>query len=854
MLYEKAVPMVLERERSTLAPLTMLGIAVAYYAAQGLSANMRVGAPDPLWLPSGVGLALMLLHGRRIWPSLLFPAFVFALLPSPWGLGMSPLSGLAAASVALGEALLATTLIKRVGFDAGLDRLRDTWALLLYGMLLAPLAAGLVGSGILLAGGLIDMSAFAASIWSWFAGDALGVVCVTPLILTFSRFGFTRRPGEASHFEGLAVVTVFAAVAAFIFFVGKVPISGSFPYPVYPFVVWAALRMGQRGVSVMAAILGVIAVTASLLGLGPFAGDTFVEMGRVQTFVIIFAGTGFVLAAVVVERASAAAEGTWLSDVMERSLNEIYMFDAGTLSFIHANRGALENTGYSLERLQTMTPVDIKPEIDETTFRHMLAPLLDASVPQVHFQTMHLRHDGTTYPVEVWLRLVERAGRPIFLALINDITTRLEAENALRESDARYRLLADNMADVLWVLDPVSGRFKYVSPSVVRLRGYTAEETLGQRFDEGMAPEHAETISRSLPERIEGFLAGDPDAVTQRHEVLQHCKDGRGVWVEIVTTLVTTPAGAIEVLGVSRDIGARKDAEARLSEYRGHLECLVDERTEELQQTNEELAAVNEELEASNEELQVLYDESAHSREELARLNRALEMASGAKSDFLANMSHELRTPLNSIIGFTDILLQGLAGELAPEQRKQISMVNESGKHLLSLINDVLDLSKIEAGRVEPSVEPFDLCEEVTRLVDTLRPQAQNKGLALRVSVPETCVFESDCRMVRQIVLNLLSNAVKFTDTGTVSIAVRRLDRRIEVDVRDTGPGIAPDDRRRIFDSFTQASADGGRRPDGTGLGLAISNRLAKLLGGKISVVSTVGDGSTFTLVLPVRS
>lgn len=847
--------MVIERDRPTLAPLTMLAIAVAYYAAQALSANIHAGTPDPLWLPSGVGLALMLLLGRRIWPALLASAVVFALIPSPWGLGLAPLFGLAAASVALAEALLAVTLIKRVDFDTSLDRLRDAWALILYGALLAPLAAGLVGSAILLAGGAIDPSGFVASTWGWFAGDALGVICITPLILTFDHHGFARRPDEASYIEGFAVVMGFSALAAFIFFVGKVPISGNFPYPVYPFVVWAALRMGQRGVSAMTFALGAIAVTASLLGLGPFSGsNALVEMGRVQTFVIIFASTGLVLAAVVAERAFAASEGTWLSDVMERSLNEIYMFDAGTLMFIHANRGALDNTGYPLEELQAMTPVDIKPEFDGTTFRETIAPLLDGSTPQIHFETIHRRRDQSTYPVEVWLQLVEREGRPVFLALINDISARLETERALKESEARYRLLADNMADVLWILDPLEGRFKYVSPSVMRLRGYTAEEVIDLPFDQGMAPEHAEMIARSLPERIKGFLAGDPDTVTQRHEVVQYCKDGHPVWVEIVTTFVRTPSGNVEVLGVSRDVSARKDAEAKLDVYRGHLERLVDERTEELQQTNEELAAVNEELEASNEELQVLYNESAQSREELARLNRALESASSAKSDFLANMSHELRTPLNSIIGFTGILLQGLAGELAPEQHKQIAMVNESGRHLLSLINDVLDLSKIEAGRVEPQMQPFDLCEEIAHLIDSLRPQAEDKGLRLEVDVPETCMLTSDCRMIRQIVLNLLSNAVKFTDSGTVSVLVRTTHRHIRVDVKDTGPGIAPDDRLRIFDSFTQASADGTRRPEGTGLGLAISNRLAKLLGGTISVTSTVGEGSTFTLMLPVRS
>lgn len=237
---------------------------------------------------------------------------------------------------------------------------------------------------------------------------------------------------------------------------------------------------------------------------------------------------------------------------------------------------------------------------------------------------------------------------------------------------------------------------------------------------------------------------------------------------------------------------------------------------------------------------------------ELDTARQRAEEADRVKSAFLAAMSHELRTPLNSIIGFTGILHQGLAGPLNPEQERQLGMVQASGRHLLGLINDVLDLSKLEARELAVQPEPFDVRRTLEALVASFAPQAERKGIALRSSLaPDLGVRVSDRRRFEQIVLNLVQNAIKFTEKGTVEVRAIGKDALLEVAITDTGIGIAPEEVERIFAPFHQVESGTARRHDGTGLGLAISRKLAALLGGEIRVESRKGEGSTFTFSLP---
>jgi signal transduction histidine kinase len=238
----------------------------------------------------------------------------------------------------------------------------------------------------------------------------------------------------------------------------------------------------------------------------------------------------------------------------------------------------------------------------------------------------------------------------------------------------------------------------------------------------------------------------------------------------------------------------------------------------------------------------------------VAERTRELEVASKHKNDFLASMSHELRTPLNAIVGFSQVLHERLFGELNEKQEEYLDDILSSANHLLSLINDILDLSKVEAGQVELELATFSLREALERGMVMVREKATEHGVGLELKLdPSVDLVEGDERRIRQVVFNLLSNAVKFTpEGGNIEVSSAREDGEVRIAVKDTGPGIAGEDQERIFEEFQQAHTVDGERPEGTGLGLALSRRLVELHGGRIWVESEVGEGSVFTFTLPI--
>jgi PAS domain S-box-containing protein len=251
----------------------------------------------------------------------------------------------------------------------------------------------------------------------------------------------------------------------------------------------------------------------------------------------------------------------------------------------------------------------------------------------------------------------------------------------------------------------------------------------------------------------------------------------------------------------------------------------------------------------------VIVEDITNEREVSENLRKALEKAKAAdriKSAFLATMSHELRTPLNSIIGFTGIMLQGLAGPLNPEQKKQMTMVQNSSRHLLALINDVLDISKIEAGQLDLSIASFELKPSVEKTVKLVMPLAEKKGIDLRLDIADDVgVITTDQRRMEQVVLNLINNAVKFTEKGQVHISCRNGKDQFILSVSDTGIGIREEEIPKLFQPFHQIDTGLTRKYEGTGLGLSICRKLVDLMGGTIHVESIWGQGSTFTIRLP---
>ncbi len=287
---------------------------------------------------------------------------------------------------------------------------------------------------------------------------------------------------------------------------------------------------------------------------------------------------------------------------------------------------------------------------------------------------------------------------------------------------------------------------------------------------------------------------------------------------------------SLSLIGPIQRIGDRLAAIA-LGDFSGHVE--VDNR--------DELGALSANVNRMNEELRRLYTE--------------LEAVSQHKSDFLANMSHELRTPLNAIIGFSQVLREEMFGKVNEKQAEYLDDILSSGNHLLSLINDVLDLSKVEAGQVELEVESFSLRDALERGVVMVRERATQDGVQVELAAdPGVDVVEGDERRIKQVIFNLLSNAVKFTPAGgAVDVGSSRVNGEVRISVADTGPGIAPEDHQRIFEEFQQTGA-GLEQREGTGLGLALSKRLVELHGGRIWLESELGKGSTFVFTLPARS
>jgi signal transduction histidine kinase len=256
---------------------------------------------------------------------------------------------------------------------------------------------------------------------------------------------------------------------------------------------------------------------------------------------------------------------------------------------------------------------------------------------------------------------------------------------------------------------------------------------------------------------------------------------------------------------------------------------------------------------ANRDELGALAENVNHMCEKLGHLYEQIEKTSKHKSQFLANMSHELRTPLNAILGYSELLIDGIYGEIGEKAHGVLERLHTNGRHLLGLINDILDLSKIEAGQVTLSIDDYSISTLVNSVVTTTESLAREKGLALNTSIAEGLPLgRGDERRLLQVLLNLVGNAIKFTEKGSVEITAGITDQQLLVSVRDTGPGIAEADQMRIFEEFQQVEGTSTRTKVGTGLGLAIAKRIIELHGGTITVKSALGAGSTFHVTLPV--
>lgn len=482
------------------------------------------------------------------------------------------------------------------------------------------------------------------------------------------------------------------------------------------------------------------------------------------------------------------------------------LIDPDSGRIMDANPAAVDYYGWTADALRTMTIGQINtltPEQIKTEMRKAV------EADKNHFEFEHRLADGSVRYVDVYSGIVSIDDKQLLYSFVIDSTLRRKAEEELLEREWLMRTAFEATRDGFCLLG-TDGTIQMVNKAYAEMSGFDKRSLLSMRYTRLCAPS-----SRGVAGEALKSLSGNQAVL---FESTQQRRDGSVFDVEVSAAALPDGAGIVCFI---RDITTRKQHAAELEEYRDHLEGLVELRTARLRETIRELRVANE------------------------TTNR-----------FLMNVSHELRTPLNSILGFSDVLLAGIPGPINSEQHRQLATVRSAGEHLLSLINDILDVERIASGDTTVTIEPVDVAALIRQLLDDFSSETESKRIALKALTPDqSVIIDSDPLRLRQILTNLVGNAIKFTDRGQVTISLDAENAgRIIIAIADTGPGIPDAELDSVFEPFVQVHCPDGSKPRGTGLGLTISQDLAKLLGGDISVTSRVGAGSTFTVVLPRSS
>ncbi len=480
-----------------------------------------------------------------------------------------------------------------------------------------------------------------------------------------------------------------------------------------------------------------------------------------------------------------------LNRIIEESLNEVYMFSVETLKFIRVNYGGRNNLGYTIEELEKLTPIDLKPEFNYDSFRALTNPLVKGEKKVLVYETVHLRKDGSLYPVEVHLQLHNYTGQQVFVAIINDITDRVKVEE---ERKLLSTAIEQSPAAVL-ITDP-HGNIEFINPKFTQITGYSLEEVKGKNTN---ILSSGKQTKKYYEEMWNTILSGK----NWEGEIINKKKNGELYWAKLsISPLVNNDGDISHFISVKEDITEKKK----------------------------------------------LIEELIKSKEKAEEMNRV-------KSYFFANMSHELRTPFIGIIGYAEILTESLENE---EDREMAKAILDSSERMVGTLNKILNLTKIELDEIKLNYSDVDINNFINEFASKFIITSSKKNLSFNFSVnSKSTIISTDENILHEILNNLVENAIKYTEKGRVDVICDLVKRNnsdyIAIKVQDTGIGIPENLQKVIWDEFRQVSEGFSREFQGSGLGLAIVKKLTKLINAEITLSSKVGEGSLFTLYLPVN-
>lgn len=771
--------------------MTLAVITALYMAAGklGLSLAFINTYASAVWPPTGIALTVLLIFGFRMWPAIFVGAFLTNFVTAG-----SPATSVV---IALGntlEALFGAWCVNK--FSHGLnafDRPTDIFKFLLFAAFGSTLISATIGSAALYISGS-GAGTHHGLIWlTWWLGDMVSNVIIAPFLIVWSQRPFPRfTPRQFLEFTLLIISTFF--VSHFVF--GGAFFLHSANYPLQflciPLLLWASFRFGLRGASLTALLISGVAVWGTVHGRGPFVMNTPNESLLIlQAFLGVLTTTILVLSSVLLQgkRAEKGIQEISLrkSAILDASLDCIVTMDAQG-NIIDFNPAAERTFGYSRQQVVGQRLAEkIIPLSYREAHQQGLARYLktgEGAVLGKRLELTALRSDGSEFPVELAINVVHLDHKPIFTAHLRDLTERKRAE----EDRLLLAAIVESSEDAI-VGKTLEGIITSWNKGAERLYGYKADEIIGRPVSV-LAPFEKSQEMAEISERLK------TGGHVEHYETTRVRKDKKQIHVSVTTSPIKNALGQlIGVSAIARDITEKKLAEEALRIANARLAELV-----------------------------------------------------ALKDEFVASVSHELRTPLTAIKEGVSLIIDRVVGPLNEEQEDFLKTIDESVNRLNELINNLLDLSKIEAGRFRLFRQRTSLPKVIDTLLASYKTISGHRTVqTVAQDVPD--VFADSDRLL-QILGNLFSNAIKFTqDNGTIIISAQKKEGYVAVSVEDNGVGIAKEDVPKLFKKFSQV---GKKQAQGTGLGLSLVKQLVEMHQGTIFVTSKPGKGACFTFTLPI--